>query len=103
VRDWEAQSEAVAALGATVYVVTADTEEGLAKGIDKHGLRSTFVQVERGLWAEWGIANPKRPNLPWPSTVVIASDGTILELVTHEDHRERAEPTAVLERIRAAR
>lgn len=100
-RDWDGRKAEIAAAGATLYVLTSDTPAVLDAADPKHGLKSTIVSVDRGLWGRWGIDNPKRPNLPWPSTVVVAADGTIIDLVTHEDHRERADPGAVLERLNA--
>ncbi len=100
-RDWDGRTAELAAAGATLYIVTSDTPEVLDAAVPKNGLTSTFVPVDRGLWGRWGIDNPKRPNLPWPSTVVIGPDGRIIDLVTHKDHRERADPGAVLERLKA--
>jgi peroxiredoxin len=99
VRDWDGRSAEIEAVGAALYILTSDSPEVLDEAVPKHGLTSAIVPVDRGLWGRWGIANPKRKNLPWPSTVVVAGDGTILDLVTHENHRERADPEAVLGRL----
>ena len=98
-RDWDGRSAELEAAGAALYILTADTRKVLDEAVLKHGLTSTIVPVDRGLWERWGIANPRRKNLPWPSTVVVDGEGTILDLVTHENHRERADPGAVLGRL----
>ena len=100
-RDWDGRGAELAAAGATLFILTSDTPEVLDEAVPKNGLTSTIVPVDRGLWGRWGIDNPKRPNLPWPSTVVIGPDGKIIDLVTHENHRERADPGAVLARLAA--
>lgn len=85
-----------------VLFVTADDERALTRGLRKHGLEGTFLQVEPALWSHWGVANPKRAKLPVPGSVVVAPDGTLLLVELHEDYKVRSDPAAVLAAVAAS-
>lgn len=80
-------------------MLTADEPELLRRVIPKKELRGTFVPVEPELWARWGLTNPRREGVPYPSTIVVAPDGTIVLRETHVNYKVRARPELVLARI----
>ncbi len=98
-RDWDEQLDEAAAAGIAIYALTTDTAEVLAKVVPERGYKTPLATVKPEQWADWGLANPERPALPWPSTLIVGPDGALLGRVTHTDHTARADPAAVLVQV----
>jgi hypothetical protein len=103
VRDWDRVEAEVEAVGARLLVLTADSPEVARASVKRAKLRATLVPVAASLWVRWGLVNERRSGLPYPSTVVVAPDGTIVDRETHVNYKVRAEPAVVLDRITAHR
>lgn len=56
-----------------------------------------------GDWVSFGVTNPARPELPHPTTLVIAPDGTELMRSVHDNFRQRADPSQAIEVVTAWR
>lgn len=100
-REWDGLADQVAAAGAVLYVLSADSPAALAAQASEHGLQSPLVSVSPALWAHWGIQNADRPKLPHPTTLVVAGDGRVLEVESHVDYKRRTDPAGVLARLGA--
>lgn len=77
-------------------MLTADEEPVLRDAIEEKGFQSPFALVEPDLWARWGLENPRRPEVPHPSTVVVAPDGQVIYRESHRNHTVRADPEQVV-------
>jgi hypothetical protein len=84
-----------------LYVLTTDSPAAVADHAENRGLQSPIATVDRELWARWGIANPKKPRLPHPTTLVVSPDGTVLRVETHENYRERTDPAEIVAQLGA--
>lgn len=95
-RDWDRASDDVLAAGAQLLVLSPDAPRVLQDAVRLKGLKAAFSPVDPELWGQWGLTNPKRPNLPHPSTLVVGPDGTLLLRETHVNYRTRAGVSEVL-------
>ncbi len=92
---------ALEAAGGRLVVLTSDSEPVLREAIAEHGFGATFVRAEPELWAAWGLANEKRGEIPYPTTFIIAPDGTLVYREIHVNHMKRAHVPAMIERVAA--
>jgi hypothetical protein len=79
--------------------LTHDSPDVLRRVVALKGLGVPFAHVTPDLWAELGLANSARENLPHPTTLVVAPDGDVVFRETHVDYKQRTDPLLVLERI----
>jgi hypothetical protein len=100
-RDYQAHAAELARAGGTLVVLTSDSEEVLRKVISKQGFEHRFVHATPELWAGWGLENEKRADLPYPTTFIVAPDGTLVFRETHKNHTKRAEVPQVVQRVAA--
>jgi peroxiredoxin len=98
-----AAEDALTAAGGVLYVLTADDPAVLTKAIRKKKFEATFVPVDASIWTTWDVVNPSRTELPHPTTLVVAPDGTVVFRETHENFRERTMPSEVVALVKAAR
>lgn len=103
-RNWDALAGELKSVGATLLVLTYDAPDVLRAAISKKDLRATFVPaVQPSRWADWGVPNPQSPEIPHPSTFVVAPDGMVVLAESHVNYRERSAPTTVIAAIAAHR
>lgn len=80
---------------ARLVVVTSDPPHHLRAAVAAKGLGVDFASVDPSLWSAWGLANPKRPDLPHPASIVIR-DRRVLFRQVHVDYRQRTDPVDVI-------
>lgn len=100
-RAWDERAEQVAAANARVVVLTPDSPAVARASAQKHGLQTPLHPVDPDVWAGWGLANPKKSKLPHPSTIVVGADGRVIQRITNENYRKRADVDAVLAAIQS--
>lgn len=100
-RDYDAHAVDLEAAGGRLVVLTNDSEEVLRQVIPDKGLGSTFVHVGPEVWAGWGLQNNKRERLPYPTTFIVAPDGTLVYREVHVNHTLRAHVPGVIQRVAA--
>jgi peroxiredoxin len=100
VRDWTGTKADWEGLTLDVLIVTADTPAKLRLGVKKHDLEGApLFRVEPELWTAWGIANPSRPDVPVPTTWLIAPDGKVIWTTQTAVHSKRVSARRVLKRV----
>ncbi len=100
-RDYQAHSEEIEAAGGTLVVLTNDSPEVLAEVKDKEGFDHSFVHATAETWASWGLQHDKRAELPYPTTFVVAPDGTLVYREIHVNHMKRAHVDDIVARVAA--
>ncbi len=109
-RLWNAQREALRALGLKLVAVSHDSVGELGKFKRTHGLDMTLVaDPELEIIRRYNLQNrnftPKRGpfrDMSIPATILIDADGKVLWMSQANDFRVRAHPAKVLADIRAA-
>ena len=89
-RDLAEHAADFAAAGARVLVLTTEDADTVRAAVDKRTLNAEFALVTPALWAQFGLANPKRSELPYPATLVVAPDGALLYREVHVNFRKRS-------------
>ncbi len=100
-RDYDTHAQQLEAAGGRLVVLTHDSEAVLREAIAKKGLSATFVHVEPEAWERLGLQNPRRADLPYPATFIVAPDGTLVFREVHVKHTVRAHVPGVIERVAA--
>jgi hypothetical protein len=84
-RQLEDNLDAIHAAGADVLVLTYDAPEVITEA----GFGVPIASVPTSLWAELGIANPDRPELPHPTTIILDASGRVLLQQSHVNYKQR--------------
>jgi hypothetical protein len=100
-RDYQAHADELEQAGGTLVVLTSDSEEVLREVIPKQGFEHRFVHATPETWANWGLQNEKRVELPYPTTFIVAPDGTLVFREIHKNHMKRAHVEDVVQRVDA--
>jgi len=97
VREWQRNLDDLDDIGARVWILTSDPAELVeADMTDKNLIIAPMAVVEQALWTEWGIENPSRPEIPQPTTYIVAPDGTLIWAKTTGMYSERIAAARVL-------
>ncbi len=100
-RDYDAHAQQLVDAGGRLVVLTSDSEAVLREVIAEQGFGATFVHATPETWAGWGLQNEKRVELPYPTTFIVAPDGTLVYREIHVNHTIRAHVSTVVERVAA--
>ena len=100
-RDYDSHAQQLTDAGGRLVVLTHDSEQVLRTVIEAQGFGATFVHVEPETWSGWGLQKKRRAELPYPTTLIVAPDGTLIFREIHTNHLERAAVSEVVERVAA--
>jgi len=89
-REYDLRSVELEAVGASLVVLTADSEPVLREAIAEHGFGARFVVTDKSFWKSWGLYNRMSRKLPHPTTLVVAPDGTVIFREIHVNYTKRA-------------
>lgn len=86
--------------GATVWVISPDTEERLGALWESEGLSFPSLRDPEGeVIRKYGIFNESQPPLPHPATIVIDREGVVQWLEIDVDYRVRPATATVVEAL----
>ena len=100
-RDYDAHADELEAAGGRLVVLTNDSEQVLREVVPEKNLGSTFVHVGPETWADWGLQNDRRAEIPYPTTFIVAPDGTLVYREIHVNHTLRAHVSKTIARVAA--
>jgi hypothetical protein len=100
-RDYQAHAQPLEQAGGLLAVLTNDSPEILREVMAEQGFTHRFVHVTPETWAGWGLQNDKQAQLPYPTTFVVAPDGTLVFREIHVNHTRRAHVEEVVARVAA--
>lgn len=100
-RDYQAHAQQLKEAGGHLVVLTNDSPEVLREVVAKEGFTHSFVHATPETWAGWGLQNDKRAEIPYPTTFIVAPDGTLVFREIHVNHTRRAHVDDVVARVAA--
>lgn len=72
--------------------VTAEDESVVRAKVAENGLGGIWTIVDPLVWEEWGVANAKRGELPYPGTIVVDPTGRVVSMDLFTNHINRRAP-----------
>jgi hypothetical protein len=100
-RDYQAHTQQLEDAGGRLVVLTNDSPEVLRAVVAKQGFSHSFVHATPETWAGWGLQNDKRAEVPYPTTFIVAPDGTLVFREIHVNHTRRAHVDDIVARVAA--
>ncbi len=96
-RAWKQSEAELERVGGKLLVLSSDPLPSLEILARQRALTSLdLAHAGPEDWVAFGIANPDRPELPHPTTLVIAPDGAEIFRSVHDNFRQRSDPSQAI-------
>jgi peroxiredoxin len=83
-----------------IWAVSPDAPDKLALFASQKGIEYTLLSDgDKSAINRWGIVNPKNPNVPHPTAVVVDGEGIVRYLRQDVDYTQRPSASEILESI----
>lgn len=83
-----------------IWAISPDAPDKLAKYASEKGIDYTLLSdADQSAIKAWGVVNPKSPNVPHPTAVVVDGAGVVRYLRQDVDYKMRPSASEILDAI----